>query len=297
MSIHETAPIDPKASQVPRVLLAPNPSPLTGPGTNTFMLGHKKIAVIDPGPDLPSHIEAISQAAGDGCITHIFVTHAHLDHSAGAARLSQMTGAPILGFGPASAGRSAVMSRLLDQGFLGGGEGVDASFDPDICLREGDSISTAEWQLSALHTPGHFCNHLSFVAGDHVFCGDLVLGWSSTLISPPDGDLADFMRSLAKLERLGARRLYPAHGAPVDHVAQRLHDLAQHRRDRSMQILTALDESPANAETLARRIYDVGPELIHAASRNVLAHLIALADLGALRHEGKLQENSVFYAR
>ncbi len=293
MSIREKAP----SAAAPRVILAPNPSPLTGPGTNSFLLGHREIAVIDPGPDLPEHLDAIMDAAGDGRITHIFVTHAHLDHSPGAASLSEQTGAPVIGFGPATAGRTPAMMRLLDQGFTGGGEGVDAAFAPDITLRDGEEIATAEWALRALHTPGHFGNHLSFIQGDEVFCGDLVLGWSSTLISPPDGDLSDYMRSLARLDQIGARRLYPAHGAPIAAVAPRLAELAHHRRSRSLQILSALQERPDDAAALARRIYDVGPELIHAASRNVLAHLIALADLGAVRHEGKLQDNSVFYAK
>ena len=279
----------------PRVILAPTPSPLTGPGTNTFLLGRREVAVIDPGPDLPDHREAILKAVGDGRISHIFVTHAHLDHSPGARILSDLTGAPVLAFGDADAGRSPAMQALLDQGEIGGGEGIDREFRPDILLGDAAEVATAEWRLTAIHTPGHFGNHLSFAFGDSIFCGDLVLGWSSTLISPPDGDLGDYMRSLARLASLEARKLYPAHGAPVANPRQRLAELALHRRARTAQILAALRDKPGTAFELANRIYDVGPELIQAAARNTLAHLVALADLGAVQNDGKLAEDSVFY--
>lgn len=281
----------------PRVVLAPNPSPLTGPGTNTFLLGRREVAVIDPGPDMAGHREAIlaEVARGGGRISHIFVTHAHLDHSPGARILADLTGAPVLAFGDADSGRSPAMTRLLEQGEIGGGEGIDRAFSPDIALADGAGVETAEWRLEALHTPGHFGNHLSFIHGDQVFCGDVVLGWASTLISPPDGDLADYMRSLAKLDALDARRLLPAHGAPIEAPRNRLHELARHRRARTAQVLAALRESPGTAGELAKRIYEVGPELIQAASRNVLAHLVALGDLGVVHNDGNLTENSVFY--
>ena len=279
-----------------RVLLAPNPSPLTGPGTNTFLLGRREVAVIDPGPDLPDHRAAILDAAGQGGgrISHIFVTHAHLDHSGGVRALAQATGAPVLAFGPALAGRSAAMERLAGLGRLGGGEGLDAGFVPDIALADGAMVETAEWHLTAIHTPGHFGNHLCFGWGDQVFCGDLVLGWATTLISPPDGDLGDFLRSLGRLDRLAPARLLPAHGDPVTDPAARIAELAAHRRERTAQILAALRDGPADAETLARRIYDVAPQLMPAATRNVLAHLIALADLGAVHTQGELAATARF---
>lgn len=283
----------------PRVVLAPNPSPLTGQGTNTFLLGQREVAVIDPGPDLPEHREAIlaAVAEGGGKISHIFVTHAHLDHSQGARALADATGAPVLAYGDADAGRSPAMQRLLDQGEIGGGEGIDRDFRPDILLADGAETATSEWQLRALHTPGHFGNHLSFVQGKRIFCGDVVLGWSSTLISPPDGDLGDYMRSLARLAAENARILHPAHGAPIEAPADRLVELAIHRRARTAQVLEALFLGRGTARALANRIYDVGPELIQAASRNVLAHLVALADLGVVQNDGKLTEDSVFYIR
>jgi len=283
-------------SEALRVITAANPSPLTGPGTNTFLLGHRRIAVIDPGPDLPAHREAILAAAGAGRISHIFVTHAHLDHSEGAAALAAATGAPILAFGPPEAGRSPLMHRLALEGGLDGGEGLDRAFLPDILLADREVVEDEEWSLTAIHTPGHFAGHLSFRWQDWIFCGDLVMGWSSTLISPPDGDLADYFRSLDRIGAESPARLLPAHGDPVETPATRIAELAAHRRDRTAQILAALRKEPGDAAALAARIYDIPPHLLPAARRNVLAHLIALAELGAVRPSATLSADTVFTA-
>lgn len=277
----------------PLRILAPNPLPLTGPGTNTFLIGGRQVAVIDPGPDHPDHLSRIVEA-GQGRISHILVTHAHRDHSAGAAALSRMTGAPVLAFGDALAGRSPVMQQLARTTDLGGGEGLDLTFRPDQTLRHDQVIETASWQIRALHMPGHQAGHLCFEWQNTVFCGDLVMGWSSTIISPPDGDLADYMRSLDQLGGLGSRRLLPAHGDAIDAPAARLAELAAHRRSRTAQILAALRDGPTDSATLARRIYDVPPHLIPAATRNVLAHLIALNQLGAVSTGGPLTGESSF---
>lgn len=280
----------------PRRIVAPNPSPLTGAGTNTFLIGQTEIAVIDPGPDDDGHLAAILEAAG-GRITHIFVTHAHLDHSAGAARLSRMTGAPVLAFGDALAGRSPTMRRLADEGLVGGGEGLDLDFRPDILLADGAVVETRDWTLRAVHTPGHAGNHLGFQLDDLFFSGDIVMGWSTTLISPPDGDLADYFRSLDSIAALGATRLLPAHGDAIQAPATRLAELATHRRERTAQILSSLRDQPGDAATLAARIYDVPAKLMPAATRNVLAHLIALHALGAVIPEGNFSAASRFQAR
>ncbi|WCR12084.1 MBL fold metallo-hydrolase [Paracoccus stylophorae] len=279
----------------PRRILAPNPSPLTGAGTNSFLIGTDEVAVIDPGPDDPAHLAALVEAA-EGTISHILVTHAHRDHSAGAATLSRMTGAPVLAFGDALSGRSAVMTRLAEGGLVGGGEGLDMQFRPDRLLRDGDLIEGPDWRLIALHTPGHCGGHLCFLWDDQLFCGDIVMGWSSTIISPPDGDLADYFRSLDRIAALSHRRLLPAHGEPVEHPMQRIEELAAHRRARTAQILAALRAAPDDAAGLARRIYDIPPHLLPAAARNVLAHLIALATLGAVRPAGEFTAQSRFEA-
>lgn len=261
-----------------RRILAPNPSPMTFRGTNTYLLGTRDLAVIDPGPDDPDHLAAIRAALGPGQrISHILVTHAHLDHSPLARALSRATGAPVLAFGDARAGRSAVMDRLAASGLAGGGEGVDAGFCPDQTLADGDCVTGDGWQVRALHTPGHFGNHLSFVWGDAVFSGDLVMGWSTSLVSPPDGDLTDFMASCARLAGLDLRIAYPGHGGAIGTPRTRLQALIAHRLGREAAILAALAHGPATPAALAAQIYTTTPAaLIPAATRNVFAHLVDL---------------------
>ncbi|MFU1476990.1 MBL fold metallo-hydrolase [Roseovarius sp. C7] len=261
-----------------RRILAPNPSPMTFRGTNTYLLGTTEIAVIDPGPADPIHLEAILAALTPGQkITHIVVTHAHLDHSPLARPLAEATGAPVLAYGDALSGRSAVMQRLAEAGDIGGGEGVDHGFTPDILLPDNGVLEGDGWQLTALWTPGHLGNHLCFVWQDSIFCGDLVMGWASSLVSPPDGDLTDFMTSCQRLLALDPRRLFPGHGAPIDDPQARISWLIRHRQGREAAILDQLAQGPATAARLARAIYtDTAAPLLPAATRNVLAHLIDL---------------------
>ena len=161
-------------------ILAPNPSPMTFRGTNTYLVGDRQLAVIDPGPLDSGHLQAILGTLRPGQqITHILVTHAHLDHSPLAAALSRETGAKIYGYGAADAGRSAVMQRLAERGLVGGGEGLDRDFNPDIGLEDGALLDADGWQLRAHWTPGHLGNHLCFQLGQTVFTGDLVMGWAS----------------------------------------------------------------------------------------------------------------------
>ena len=259
-------------------LLAPNPSPLTGPGTNSYLLGRDRLCVIDPGPDDPAHLSALLVGIDGRPVEAILVTHAHRDHSALAGALSQATGATVFGFGAATAGRSAVMQRLASAG-LGGGEGLDLYFAPDETLQDGDQIALENSPLTALHLPGHMAGHLCFAWRDTVFSGDLVMGWSSTLISPPDGDLAAFRRSCARLRARAPRRLHPGHGDPVDDPIARINWLIAHRAEREAQILHTLRAGPCDASDLTARLYaDVPPALHLAARRNVLAHLVDLME-------------------
>lgn len=278
-----------------RLRRAPNPSPMTGPGTNSWILGEGAVAVIDPGPALPAHMQALLEALAPGeRISHIFVTHAHLDHSPLARPLAKATGAPILAFGDARAGRSARMAAL--GAGLAGGEGVDHDFRPDITLADGDRVEGDGWALTALHTPGHFGNHLAFQWGDRVFTGDLVLGWTSSLVSPPDGDMNDYMASLARLQALGGRLGHAGHGEDIEDLGARIAALAAHRQAREAQILAALAKAPGRALDLAERIYhDTPPALMAAAARNVLAHLIALADRGLAWAEPSLSAGARFH--
>lgn len=261
-----------------RRILAPNPSAMTFRGTNTYLLGETDLAVIDPGPDDPAHLEAVLRAVGPGQrISHIFVTHAHLDHAPLARALAHRTGAAVLAYGTARAGRSAAMQQLAAAGLGDGGEGVDLAFQPDHCLQDGETVHAQGWSLTAHWTPGHLGNHMCFAARGAIFTGDLVMGWASSLVSPPDGDLSDFMASCAKLRALPAEVYHSGHGAPIEAPLARLDWLIAHRRSREAAILEHLAHGPADAETLARQIYtDTPPALLPAATRNVLAHLIDL---------------------
>ncbi|MDP3340350.1 MBL fold metallo-hydrolase [Frigidibacter sp.] len=276
-----------------RQVLAPNPSPMTLQGTNTWIVGEGRVAVIDPGPALPTHLAAILAALGPGeTVSHILVTHAHLDHSPLARPFAEMAGAPVLAFGDALAGRSPVMARLVG---AGGGEGVDNGFAPDEVLADGAEISGDGWRMTALHTPGHFGNHLSFVWGERLFTGDQVMGWSSSLISPPDGDVAQYMASLDRLAAIGAQVAHSGHGPDIPDPAARIAELAAHRRQREAEVLAALTGAPADAATLAARIYTATPPaLLGAAARNVLAHLVDLSDRGLIAPQGVLSAEAVF---
>ncbi|PRY75114.1 glyoxylase-like metal-dependent hydrolase (beta-lactamase superfamily II) [Marivita geojedonensis] len=278
-----------------RRLLAPNPSPMTYRGTNTYLVGQTEIAVIDPGPDSPAHLAAILAAVGSARVTAILVTHAHLDHSPLARTLARETGAPVYGFSDATGGRSAVMQQLADTGLVGGGEGVDAQFQPDICLADGETLTGMDWRFQALHTPGHFGNHLSFALDDTLFCGDLIMGWASSLVSPPDGDLTDFMASCRKLRETPWRVLQSGHGAPIMYPQERIDWLLSHRMSREAALLGALDSGAATAAELAARVYiDTPAALLPAATRNVLAHMIDLYGKNRVTPVGDLTADAAF---
>lgn len=282
-----------------RRILAPNPSPMTYRGTNTYLIGTGSLAVIDPGPDSAQHLEAILAAVRPGQqITHIIATHCHLDHSPLARGLSQATSAPVFAFGGADAGRSEVMSRLAGSGLAGGGEGIDTGFAPDITVGDGEVITGDGWALEVIHTPGHLGNHIALAWGDACFTADHVMGWASSLVSPPDGDLTDFMASCRRLRQRSWRVFHPGHGAPVTDPAGRLDWLIAHRESREAAILQALAEAPATARTLAEQIYtETPPALLKAAERNVFAHLVDLSGRGLAAPQGPLSAAAVFERR
>ncbi|MEM7075114.1 MAG: MBL fold metallo-hydrolase [Pseudomonadota bacterium] len=261
-----------------RRILAPNPSPMTYWGTNTYLLGTRDLAVIDPGPRSAPHLDAILSAVRPGqSISHILVTHSHLDHSPLATALAHHTGAQVHAFGPSCAGRSEIMTRLAATGLADAGEGVQPDFEPDVCLDDGARITGHDWSLTAHWTPGHLGNHMIFQWDKTVFCGDLVMGWATSVIAPPDGDLTDFLTSCQRLRALDASVLHAGHGAPIEDPGSRITWLISHRQARESAILTVLQEGPATAQALARRIYtETPPALLPAAERNVLAHLIDL---------------------
>jgi glyoxylase-like metal-dependent hydrolase (beta-lactamase superfamily II) len=281
-----------------RRVLAPNPSPMTFRGTNSYIVGEGEVALIDPGPMLDSHRAALLAALAPGeRIGAILLTHSHLDHSPLAAPLAEDTGAPVLAAGPSDWGRSAVMEALAQGGALGGGEGVDAGFAPTQVIAQGDTVRGGWGEIEVIATPGHMANHLSFAWRGALFSGDMVMGWSTSLVSPPDGDMTAFMASLEVLGQRADRIYYPGHGDPVTAPCTRVAELIAHRKSREAQIRVHLDErGHATAEDLARAIYtDVAPALIPAATRNVLAHLIDLLTRNEIGVTGDVTPTARFH--
>lgn len=277
-----------------RRILAPNPSPMTWRGTNTYIIGQGRVAVIDPGPARPAHLNAILNATKGEVIQAILVTHSHIDHSPLARPLSEATGAPVMAYGDSLAGRSKVMTDLVARGMSGGGEGIDTAFQPDHCLKDGETIHGPDWSLQALWTPGHMANHLCFAWDDTLFTGDHVMGWASSLVSPPDGDLTQFMASCTRLAARQDHIYHAGHGAPIIDPSQRINWLISHRLQREAQILAAMKDT-TTVPALTRAVYtDTPAALIPAATRNVLAHLIDLSGRGLVKTSVPLAPDAEF---
>jgi len=252
-----------------RRLLAPNPSPFTYTGTETYIVGRGQVAVIDPGPALDEHLAAVLAATEGEQVTAILCTHTHRDHSPGSRALQAATGAPIIGCAPLT---------LEDDG-----PRADAAFDPDYrpdrILKDGDTVAGPGWTLEAVATPGHTSNHLCFALREAkaLFSGDHIMGWSTTVVSPPDGDMADYMRSLDKCLGRDDRIYYPAHGDPVTDPQRFVRAVATHRRQRERQILDLLEQEAQPIPAMVAVMYrGIDPRLHGAAGRSVLAHLIDL---------------------
>ncbi|MDR6264674.1 MBL fold metallo-hydrolase [Roseobacter sp. N2S] len=284
------------------VVTAPNGGPMTFTGTQTYVIGTESLAIVDPGPDNDAHLAALLAAINGRPVSHVVVTHSHIDHSPLSRRLSLAVDAPVLGFGTANQGRSPVMERLAAQGDLGGNEGIDADFTPDERIADGAVITGAGWALEAIHTPGHLSNHLCFaVQGTGaVLTGDHVMGWATTMVSPPDGDLTSFMASMEKMAaRKGDSIYFPGHGGAVKDPAAMVAHQIRHRKTRESQILANLGTgTPATALGLAELIYtDVDPRLIPAAARNVFAHLIDLSERNLVTPDRPISVETVFSAK
>jgi glyoxylase-like metal-dependent hydrolase (beta-lactamase superfamily II) len=272
-----------KLSPLVTRVLCKNPSPFTYTGTGTYLVGTGDLAVIDPGPMMPEHGEAILKAAEGKSISHILVTHSHIDHSPLSAWLAERTGAKIHAFGAHGAGR---------KGGLAGEDveaGADWTFKPDILLKNRDLITGNGWTMECHHTPGHTANHLCFHLKEEnvLFVGDHIMGWATTVIAPPDGDMQQYLASLRKVVALKPARLYPTHGPAIDAPEKFVRAIVTHRRMREGQILALLEHGPMNIDMMVSRMYrDVDKALHPAAARSVLAHLIALVDEGRVKCEG-----------
>jgi len=252
-------------------VVAPNAGLMTGPGTNTYLVGRKEVAVIDPGPFIDAHVEAI-QAAAPGPIRWILVTHTHRDHSPAAQALAEATGAPRYGQPPPA------------------GQQHDQGFAPEQVMNDGDRLSTDECTLRAVYTPGHASNHLCYLHEElgWLFTGDHIMNGSTVVIDPPDGNMSAYLASLRRLTEMGLERLAPGHGDLLDDPHGETEFVIRHRLDRERRVLAAL--SPVHEKTseeLVVEVYDeVDPHLYPIAMRTLLAHLIRLEEQGRARDTG-----------
>lgn len=267
-----------------RRLLAPNPSPFTYSGTQTHIVGTGQVAIIDPGPDLDAHVAALLAAVAGEQVTAILCTHTHRDHSPASRPLAVVTGAPIIGCAPLA----------VDCGGPGDDEAFDPDYVPNRVLADGERLSGPGWELEAVATPGHTSNHLCFALPQSraLFSGDHVMGWSTSIVSPPDGDMGAYMRSLERLLGRDDGIYYPAHGPAVEKPQNLVRDLIAHRKQREGQILRLLEEGETEIPEMVEQMYcNVDPHLHPAAARSVLAHLIDLRRRDLVVEEGSTWRN------
>jgi len=282
-----------------RRVLAKNPSKFTATGSGTYIIGSGEVAVIDPGPTLNSHREALAKALEGETVTAILVTHCHSDHSPLAAWLHERTGAPTVCFGPHVVDPTwvddddAPFEKDPDEPEPEeeqGEEGHDLTFLPDRRVVDGDLAARGDgWTVRALHTPGHTSNHTCYYLEEQqaLFTGDHIMGWSTSVITPPDGDMRDYLASLAKVQALAPATLWPTHGAPVTDVAPFVDAFIAHRLDREANVLAAVRAGQAFIPDIVRLLYvGVNEKLYRAAGRSVLSHMIKLVQDGLVTFEG-----------
>ncbi|MGQ3015868.1 MBL fold metallo-hydrolase [Phenylobacterium sp.] len=277
-----------QVSPLIRRVVARNPGPFTFMGTGTYIVGRGEVAVIDPGPDLPEHLEAILAALEPGeRVTHILVTHHHSDHSPLARPLKARTGAAIYG---CAVGAAAEESTIRTEA------GADFDFAPDVSLCGGGQVLEGPgWTLEAVATPGHTSNHICFALKEEnaLFSGDHIMGWSTTVITPPDGDMTDYMESLERVKARNFDVLWPTHGPPILEVTPFIEAYAAHRRAREAQVLAAVGEGYERIVEMVPKLYaDVDSRLHPAAARSVLGHMIDLVRRGKVATDGPAQIDS-----
>ena len=279
-----------QVSPMVRRIVANNPGPFTFKGTGTYIIGHGKVGVIDPGPNDEEHVEAMMVALDGEEITHQLITHTHNDHSPAAKLVKARTGAKTYGFGPHGSGK-------YGKGFTVEAGG-DTDFIPDIALLDGDVIKGENWTINCIHTPGHTSNHLCFHLDQEnaLFPGDHVMGWSTTVVSPPDGDVFEYMNSLRKLAGRSDRIYYPTHGAPIDSPQRFVRAILVHRKMRESQILDCLDKEIYTIPFMVEQMYKgLDERLIGAAQQSIFAHIIDLSNRGIIKPQDEISIDSEFY--
>jgi glyoxylase-like metal-dependent hydrolase (beta-lactamase superfamily II) len=268
-----------QVSPLIRRVVANNPGPFTYKGTGTYIIGRGEVAVIDPGPDMADHLAALLEAVEGERVTHILTTHTHMDHSPLSTALAEATGAVIYGRADPALGEAAVRVE----------EGGDSGFRPDVAVADGQRLQGPGWTLEAIATPGHISNHICYalLEDNALFSGDHVMGWSTTVISPPHGDMTDYYASLDKVAARGFATLWPTHGPPITDVAPFLAAYKAHRLDRERQILEQLAKGHSHISEMIPEMYAaVDPRLHPAAANSVLAHMIHLVRGGVIATDG-----------
>ncbi len=282
-------------SPLVRRVIANNPSKYTYLGTGTYIVGRGDVAVIDPGPQLDDHRAALAAALDGARVRAILVTHCHSDHSSLASWLGAETGAPTIAFGPhGSVETGPETDEAIDDGVTLE-ETTDIDFDPDVRVADGEVAAMgAGWTMRAVHTPGHTSNHMCYALEEEraLFTGDHVMGWSTTVVSPPDGDMRAYIESLRKVMARDDASLWPTHGAPVTSPQPFLRAFLDHRLEREAQVLAAVRSGVCDIEAMVEQMYaDVREELHKPAARSVLSHLIKLVDDGLVTAEGQGKES------
>ena len=264
-----------------RRVIARNPSPFTFHGTGTYVVGHGRVAVIDPGPALEAHIDALIRGLWGETVTHVLVTHTHLDHSPGCALLRGSTPAPTYGFGPHGSGRTLPGdgdAEVVE-------EGADFAFAPDVTVRDGDVIECDGFSFECVYTPGHTSNHMCYRLREDraLFCGDHVMGWSTTIVSPPDGHMGTYIASLERLLDGDDRMYWPTHGALIRDPKPYVESLIEHRRLRGRQVEDCLRVGIDTIPEMVERLYRDLPVRMHpAAARSVLSTMTLLVEQGVV---------------
>jgi len=260
-------------------VLAHNPSAFTYYGTQTYLIGSEEVAVVDPGPDLPEHVDALEQAIGGRRVAAIMCTHTHLDHSPASRPLAERTGAPLIGCAPLAL---ETVGPRADAAF-------DGDYSPDIVLEDGQTLEVDGKPVFVVATPGHTSNHLCFAYERALLTGDHVMGWSTTVVVPPDGNMAAYMQSLEKLRQRDDRTYYPAHGPPVTNPQQYVRGLIGHRMQREKQILRLVGEKPRDIPDIVANAYPgLDPRLTVAAGGSVWSHLLDLEGRGLVQQQQDL---------
>jgi hydroxyacylglutathione hydrolase len=275
--------VDEPAPGVRRVM-ANNPGPFTFKGTLSYIIGRGKVAIVDPGPEDPAHTQALLDAVRGETVTHIFVTHTHRDHSPGVPALKAHTGATVYAEGPHRAARALHIGEHNPLDSSG-----DRDFMPDVQLKDGDVVEGEGWSIEAVTTPGHTANHMAFAWRERkvLFVGDHVMGWSTSIVAPPDGAMSDYMASLDKLTRREENLYFPGHGPAIPEGKRWVNGYILHRKAREASILNRLGKGASDIPNIVRAIYiGLDPRLTGAAGLSVLAHMEDMVARGLVETDG-----------